>query len=79
MMGYNQSYGSCVLHVVSWFNICVKLMKIYQAVLNLCGGHKNCQQTKGNNSESRKPELRFLCSIRRLMVSNISVKFHETM
>ena len=22
--GYNQSYGSCVLHVVSWFNICVK-------------------------------------------------------
>ena len=22
---YNQSYGSCVLHVVSWFNICVKV------------------------------------------------------
>ena len=22
--GYNQSYSSCVLHVVSWFNICVK-------------------------------------------------------
>ena len=22
--GYNQSYGSCVLHVISWFNICVK-------------------------------------------------------
>ena len=22
--GYNQRYGSCVLHVVSWFNICVE-------------------------------------------------------
>ena len=22
--GYNQIYGSCVLHVVSWFNICLK-------------------------------------------------------
>ena len=22
--GYNQRYGSCVLHVVSWFKICVK-------------------------------------------------------
>ena len=22
--GYNQRYRSCVLHVVSWFNICVK-------------------------------------------------------
>ena len=22
--GYNQSYGSCVLQVISWFNICVK-------------------------------------------------------
>ena len=22
--GYNQTYGSCVLHVVSWFNVCVK-------------------------------------------------------
>ena len=23
-LGYNQIYGSCVLHVLSWFNICVK-------------------------------------------------------
>ena len=22
--GYNQKYGSCVLHVLSWLNICVK-------------------------------------------------------
>ena len=22
--GYNQRYGLCVLHVVSWINICVK-------------------------------------------------------
>ena len=22
--GYNQIYGSCVLHVLSWFNICVQ-------------------------------------------------------
>ena len=40
--GYNQSYGSCVLHVVSWFNICVKFHEICQAVLNLWSGHKKC-------------------------------------
>ena len=27
----------------------------------------------------RKPELRFMCSARRLMVFNVCVKFHENM
>ena len=41
--GYNHSYSSCVLHVVSWFNICVKFHEnICQAVLNLWSGHKKC-------------------------------------
>ena len=28
--GYKQSYGSCVLHVVSWFNICVKFHESFK-------------------------------------------------
>ena len=40
--GYNQSYGSCVLQAVSWFNICVKLHENMSSVLNLWSRHKNC-------------------------------------
>ena len=54
MPGYNQSYGSCVLHVVSWcLTFVSSFMKICQAVLKLCKGHENCYHTKGNNSKSR--------------------------
>ena len=38
--GYNQSYGSCVLHVVSWFNICVKFHE------NTASGFKLMKQTR---------------------------------
>ena len=31
------------------------------------------------NPKVGKPELRFLCSARRLMVFNVCVKFHENM
>ena len=31
------------------------------------------------NSKEGKPELRFMCSARRLMVFNICIKFHENM
>ena len=54
-------------------------MKICQAVLKLWNGHENCKHTKGNNSKSRKPELRFMCSARRLVVFNVCVEFHENM
>ena len=54
-------------------------MKICQEVFKLWSRHENCSHTKGNNSKSRKTELRFLCSARRLMVFNVCVKFHENM
>ena len=41
------------------------------------GANGHFQYSKGNNSKSRKQELRFICSARRLMVFNICVKFHE--
>ena len=40
--GYNHRYGSYVLHVVSWFNICVKFHEICQAFLTLRSRHENC-------------------------------------
>ena len=33
--GYKQSYGSCVVHVVSWFNFCVKFHENMSNGLNL--------------------------------------------
>ena len=38
--GYNQSYGSCVLHVLSWFNICVKFHE------NMSSGFKLMERTR---------------------------------
>ena len=38
--GYNQRYGSCVLHVVSWFNICAKFHE------NMSGGFKLMERTR---------------------------------
>ena len=38
--GYNQRYGSCVLHVLSWFNICVKFHE------NMSSGFKLMEQTR---------------------------------
>ena len=54
-------------------------MKICYVVLKLWSEHENCYHIKGNNSKSRKPELRFMSSARRLMVFNVCVKFHENM
>ena len=54
-------------------------MKICSAVLKLWSGHENCSHTKGNNTKSRKTELRFMCSASRRMVFNVCVKFHENM
>ena len=38
--GYNQSYGSCVLRIVSWFNVCVKFHE------NVSSGFKLMKQTQ---------------------------------
>ena len=51
-------------------------MKICQAVLNLLSGHENFL-TRAIIPKVGKPELRFMCSARRLMVFNVCVKFHE--
>ena len=53
-------------------------MKICQAVLKLWSGHKNCYTQRAITPKVGKPELRFMCSARRLMF-NVCVKFHENM
>ena len=53
-------------------------MKICQALLKLWSGHENCLQ-RAITPKVGKSELRFMCSARRLMVFNVSVKFHENM
>ena len=77
--GYNQCCGSCVLHVVSWFNICVNFRENMPSGLNLWSGTKIVNTQRAITPKVGKPELRFMCSARRLMVLNICVKFHENM
>ena len=39
-MGYNQSYDSCVLHVVLWLKVCMKFHE------NMSSGFKVMEQTQ---------------------------------
>ena len=62
------------------FNVCVKLHE------NMSSGFKVMERTRKIVNAQRaitqkveKPELRFMCSARRLMVFNVCVKFHENM
>ena len=54
-------------------------MKLCQAVLKLWRGHENVNTQRVITPKVGKPELRFMCSARPLMVFNICVKFHENM
>ena len=55
-------------------------MTVGQAVLKLWSGHETIVNTqRAITPKVENPELRFMCSARRLMVFNICVKFHENM
>ena len=54
-------------------------MKICQAVLKLWSGHKKINKQRAITPKVGKPELRLMCSARRLMVFNVCEKFHENM
>ena len=54
-------------------------MKICQVVLKLWSGHKIVNTQRAITPKVGKPELRFMCSARCLMVLNFCVKFHENM
>ena len=62
------------------FNVCVKFHE------NMSSGFKVMEWTRKIVNTQRaitqkveKPELRLMCSARRLMVFNVCVKFHENM
>ena len=64
------------------FNVCVKFHE------NMSSGFKVMERTRkllivntqrAITPKVDKPELRFMCSARRLMVFNVCVKFHENM
>ena len=52
-------------------------MKICQAILKLWSRHEIVNTQRAITPKVGKPELRFMCSARRLIVFNICVKFHE--
>ena len=62
------------------YNVCVKFHQ------NMSSGFKVMERTRKIINTQRaltqkveKPELRFMCSARHLMVFNVCVKFHENM
>ena len=62
------------------FNVCVKFHE------NVSSGFKVMERTRKIVNTKRaitqkvdEPELRFMCSARRLMVFNVCMKFHENM
>ena len=70
----------CSAHPLMVFNVCVKFHE------NMSCGYKVMERTRKIVNTQRaitpkveKPELRFMCSARRLMVFNVCVKFHENM
>ena len=76
------SYGSCILHVVSWcFKFVWDFMKISQMVFNLQNGHEYMVEIAMFNirraitPKSSKPESGFMCSAFRLMVLYICGSF----
>ena len=54
-------------------------MKICQAVLSYGADTKIVNTQRALTPKVGKPELRFMCSARRLMAFNVCVKFHENM
>ena len=62
------------------FNVCVKFHENMSDGLKVMAGDTKIVTTqRAITPKVGKPELRFLCSARRLMVFNICVKFHENM
>ena len=79
-VGKSELRFMCSARPLMVFNVCVKLHE------NMSSGFKvmeptrkivNAQRAITQNVE--KPELRFMCSARRIMVINVCVKFHENM
>ena len=68
----------CSAHCLMVFNVVWSFMKICQTVLKLRSRHENCTQ-RAITPKVGKPELRFMCTARGLMVFNFCVKFHENM
>ena len=54
-------------------------MKICQAVLKLWNGHKIVNTQRAITQKVGKPELRFMCFERCLVVFHVCVKYHENM
>ena len=54
-------------------------MKICHAKIKLWSRHKIVNTQRVITPKVGKPELRFMCSERHLMVFNVCVKFHENM
>ena len=61
------------------FNVCVKFHENMSSSLSYGADMKIVNTQRAITPKVGKPELRFMCSARRLMVFNVCMKFHENM
>ena len=67
-------------HRLMVFNVCVKFQENMSSGFNIMERTRKIVNTqRAITPNVAKPELRFMCSARRLMVFNVCVKFHENM
>ena len=59
------------------FNVCVKFHENMSSNFKIMEWKRKLLTQRAITPNVGKPELRFMCSARRLMVFNFCVKFHE--
>ena len=79
-VGKSELRFMCSARRLMVFNVCVKFHE------NMSSGFKVMERTRkivytkrAITQKVEEPELRFMCSARRLMVFNVCMKFHENM
>ena len=79
-VGKSELRFMCSAGLLMEFNVCVKFHKNVSSDFEVMERTRKIVNTKRAITQKvDKPELRFMCSARRLMVFNVCVKFHENM
>ena len=70
----------CSARCLMVFKVCVKFHENMSSSFKVMERtQKNVNTQRAITPKVRKPELRFMCSARRLMAFKVCVKFHENM
>ena len=79
-VGKSELRFMCSARRLMVFNVCVKFHENMSSSFKVMERTRKIVNTKmAITQKEEEPELRFMCSARRLMVFNVCMKFHENM